>query len=332
MSQSIFICYTAKHLINAIGFSETIGGECLVVIVYENQWLDPETLFRVREYIHWCDFVLVKIKGKKIYRKILAILCQHGLIRKKVVNIKIGCLIDEKEKERRWYLFHDSPLLSKIVLAYSGCASLVEEGESNYFDFCNELPLRQRLRYVLFAMPYPLGRDRRIREVYLKNPGRAPMDIQAKVRGLSLTQSNEAGCRIAKAFLPDKTLHNIVGKKSKSLLILTQNLALVGLDQADIRSIYGSIIFERAGLDTSIYIKPHPADETDYSCLVGVTIIPKQIPIEALNYLDVEIDEGVSIIKSSTQDLNIVKRWTILLSNVQLVEQVHPDKLKELAQ
>lgn len=93
--------------------------------------------------------------------------------------------------------------------------------------------------------------------------------------------------------------------KSDSVLLLTQPLALFNYctkgEQKELyRTMCKDINKER------LLIKPHPGDKMNYRFLGG-TILPKDVPMEMYNYLDVSIQQVVSFGSSANETLTIAR-------------------------
>ena len=88
-------------------------------------------------------------------------------------------------------------------------------------------------------------------------------------------------------------------------LLLTQPLALFGYcSENDQRKLMKKMLATyKSG---RVLIKPHPADKMDYSYLGG-TILPKNVPIEVYNYLDVEISRAITFGSSAIETITIAK-------------------------
>lgn len=88
-------------------------------------------------------------------------------------------------------------------------------------------------------------------------------------------------------------------------LLLTQPLALFGYcSEKEQRRLMAKMC--EPYMDSPLLIKPHPADKMDYHYLGGI-IIPRSVPIEAYNYLDVKIERAITFGSSAIETIEIAK-------------------------
>ena len=88
-------------------------------------------------------------------------------------------------------------------------------------------------------------------------------------------------------------------------LLLTQPLALFGYcSEKEQRKLMAKMCEPYKG--SPLLIKPHPADKMDYHYLGGI-IIPRSVPIEVYNYLDVKIERAITFGSSAIETIEIAK-------------------------
>lgn len=92
---------------------------------------------------------------------------------------------------------------------------------------------------------------------------------------------------------------------SDATLLLTQPLALFGYcDTKEQKRLMKKMCAPYSG--SPLLIKPHPADKMNYKSLGG-TILPKSVPIEVYNYMDVSIARVITFGSSAIETIDIAR-------------------------
>jgi len=105
--------------------------------------------------------------------------------------------------------------------------------------------------------------------------------------------------------------------KDSSIIILTQPLARASYCNRKEQYLIYQLQCEKYYKDYNIYIKPHPADKLNYNLLskYGAEILPKDFPIELLNFKDVEFDLGVTFGSTSMEIAKYIKDKVVLFEH-----------------
>lgn len=209
---------------------------------------------------------------------------------------------------------------------------MVEEGEGAYY-------LRVS-RFKAFKREYLLntfiggGLDKEIKEIEVQFPEKLDKRVIQKGRKLALKEmvsklTNQDRERILKIFMSGIEI-NIDEKKK--LLLITQPLEESWMTEEKKIILYNQIL-SRYSNEYTVFIKPHPRENTDYNGKLDcpIIIIPGDFPLEMLDLLQgIYFDLGITICSTALYNMNNVDK-KIILGRTYLTEPL-PSNWYELYQ
>lgn len=189
---------------------------------------------------------------------------------------------------------------------------LGEDGEALYSEF-KSTGLREFVKRFLFLGTNSI-RFKIAREIWCQFPERIVSENEADKRNFSLGGlmrglSTISVYDIMNIFgITDDVIDTLRDKKDK-VLILTQCFSENNAIAEDVKIKYYKDLVNEYSLNRQVFIKPHPREITDYCKLFpNVTVIPKNFPIEILNYIpDLFFETGLTINSSSIENCIFVK-------------------------
>lgn len=194
------------------------------------------------------------------------------------INIEIPKKINEKQIETV-VSFSDQDVITRFFIKKNKNIILYEHGVVNYQE--HFYGLTQFIKKIFFKMEQPYGRNKNVKEIYLKFPSNSPKDIAHKVKKLDLSYLIGKLTKydinlIYKIFEISLTI------EENSFLLLTQPMEVQGCPISEKINIYSNILEEYKG--EKIYIKPHPLENKNFYSLLSDkgTILESNFPIEIL--------------------------------------------------
>lgn len=297
MKNKVYICYTYYHLYVSLLENlnnKTIGKNYLILTDHMNESKN----------------LIEKIQKYNIFKKIFYV--KDFELKKKVLSNPLNCLfykfvlkkIFEKENKELSLLknnleiniFLDSTTTSHYFMYKYSDINLIEDGTMIYYP--RKMVLKDYI-YFLLGIPKRVGRDKRIKNIYVQTPEKLPKDILKKGKLLNLKEIETKMSFNDKNILFDifsfntSYLDNITGKRC---LILTQPLSEMNLVTENEKiQIYQDIINDYKNYD--IFIKKHPRDKTNYpfDCIY----LNKNFPIELIKFLPNRTFSKIIAIESS---------------------------------
>lgn len=225
---------------------------------------------------------------------------QHNAIKKFLLYyIRIHYTIPKKLKKylqntEKVVSFSDQDVITRYFIKNGKEIILYEHGVINYVEYFGGIV--QIVKKIIFGMKQPYGREKFVKEVYLKFPERAPLDIKEKVKFFDLVSLINA--------LDEKeveNIYNLFGKEINieegSTVIMTQPLEIIGCTVEKKIEIYSEILEKYS--NEKVYIKPHPLENMDNYRELNKTILYPDFPIELLILKGKSLKRVVTIYSSS---------------------------------
>lgn len=259
---------------------------------------------------------LKKLKGEKIlidFEKIECNIIKRSLyIRKKRIELK-NLLKEIKNKKAELYGL-DHQFLGKRLF-FNEEIKVIEEGTINHLDYkkFKHKGFIQNLKKIIFKIlknfgiserVEELGYDKSIKKIYLtKNLyKKSPKELEKKIEVIDLKElwnqkTEEEQKYILDVFNFD---YNILKKINKdTIMLFTQPLSEDGVISEERKiEIYSKIINKNLG--SSIIIKPHPREITDYKkYFPNCYIMEEKYPVEILELVGIKIKKVITLFSSA---------------------------------
>lgn len=204
---------------------------------------------------------------------------------------------------------------------------LIEDGITMYRHSMSNKILRLKKLYGLVTDPW---NEKNVYEIRVQKPEKFPIEYRNKIKQLNLRKlfdnlPKEKKTKLVSIFF-DKELS--LKKQTKTVLILTQPLSEDKIISRSFKlELYKKLIIKNK--EKTILFKPHPRDEDSYEEILkefNINYIRKEIPIEVINLLDLQINEVISICSSGTFNLFNVKKRDEIYPNLMKDIQVYSKK------
>lgn len=220
------------------------------------------------------------------------------------VNLLIYAILNIK-KLSNIYLFHEvSPLF--FMGKFFSNLNIIEHGESNYVidadSFSYKRSIYKFYKFWILRNKF-IGESDFVRKVYLTDVKRCPEVLLKKCEEFNLksihgflNKNDIEAINSIYNFSPDFKLNKIS-------ILLTQPFSELSL-MSEIEKIrfYKKFILD---FDGDILIKPHPAENTDYSIhFKGLKIIDKNIPVELFEINSIDFEYAISVNSSATKKVS----------------------------
>lgn len=225
-------------------------------------------------------------------------------IRKKVIIPKLLKNINLNSKEIIINSFSDQDIMTRYFLDCNIEVNLYEHGIINYQENFNSIT--QKIKKYIFRMEKPYGRDKRVKNIYLKFPEKAPADIKEKTLKLDLDNLIDKLDDIQKI----KNIYEVEGieKIEKGeIWLVTQPLSEDKIiSEEEKLELYKKILEKYK--EKNILIKPHPREITNYTSFIekiamnNVDIMNNCYPLELLKVLKIRPQKVVTIFSSAVLD------------------------------
>lgn len=172
--------------------------------------------------------------------------------------------------------FSDQEIISRYFIKNKNYINLYEHGIINYqSDFKDVV---QKIKKIIFHMEKPYGRNKYVKNIFLKFPEKSPKDIKDKVKKLDIDKFIDNLTPTSKENILQIFDFNIKFPEKEIALLLTQPLEIKTCSEKEKKEIYQRI-YEKYSKKYIVYIKPHPLEKTDYNFLT-TNILNKDFPIE----------------------------------------------------
>lgn len=213
-------------------------------------------------------------------------------------------------------IYCDHTLMGRYLNAKKIHYILNEDGlnvfKKEYYQFTKkfELSFIDRI-LILFRLKFPcMGRSKYMKMLEVNDADGITLDLDNIVEvprdKLLFNLTDEDKVLISNIFINSNIKEELYKLKiDRSILVLTQPLYADNLVSSELMqiSIYRKIIDDNKKNYRAIYIKPHPRDSIDYSTIFeNCTVIPKDIPIEVLNFDEALYFDKVITITSTALD------------------------------
>lgn len=189
---------------------------------------------------------------------------------------------------------------------------LIEDGLGNYQSLIGKFKAFRR-KYI-FNLVIGAGHDDEIQEILVQFPEKVVEPaLKPKAKKLELQKMQDSLSeadreRMLNVFLRDFKM-SVSGEKK--LILITQPFPY--LDLATKIKLYNEVL-DLYGSEYTIFIKPHPRDQTDYRGInYSFTEIPRHFPLEMMNLLkDIQFDLGVTLYSGALHNISGVKEKIFL--------------------
>ena len=283
--KSLYICHTVYHLYISILKAFLQDSICDVILVDTIpdglgicQRLEDTQLFGKVVYLDRKD--VFKVKYKEYLKNFL-----NYFYNKEYITSKLGYI---KEYDNV-YIFNDYTEIGCFLVNNDIKYHLLEDGLDVYkqFDVFEEIGRGYYIKKILFQLfniPYSVGMTKQCIDVEINDA----VGLKTKIDKPIIVQNRkELEDRVGSSFL--SIVFKVYGVDSitvpkNSVLIITQVLTEICVvdNKKEQYRFYEDIVKEYFK-DYSVFIKPHPRDEIDYTPLkkvYNITILKKQIPME----------------------------------------------------
>lgn len=212
-------------------------------------------------------------------------------------------------------LFREGNILFNVFKKHKKI-TLYEHGMINY-QKVNEMfhgkKITKLQKFILSCFGETIGtygRDKKVKEIYLNAPEKAPLDIIKKVKKLNINEKwrmlkKEDKDKITKIF----GVSNLDLKDyNEKIILITQPLSEQGfITEEEKIDIYKKILSNYK--DEEIIIKVHPREKTDYKKFFNCKILNKEFPLEILNFEGVRFKKAITLYSTAidTFDYNLEK-------------------------
>lgn len=194
--------------------------------------------------------------------------------------------------------FSDQEIIARYFIKNKKNIILYEHGIVNYQDEFKDLT--QKIKQKIFQMEKPYGRNKYIKNIFLKFPEKAPEDIRKKVKKLNAEKLIENLSMTSKKEILDIFSLNLEMNEENIALLLTQPLEIKTCSEKEKKRIYEKI-YEKYSKDYTVYIKPHPLEKTDYTYLTD-KVLGRKFPIELFLINNVNLKKVITLFSSGCFD------------------------------
>lgn len=287
------------------------------------------------------DFYLSRLQSSNLFKEVfkLSAFSRHCNNNMKFYSGYIYALRHKKQISNEYkyltqfdevYLFNDYSRPASIIHAMNIQYHLLEDGlncfqifDQTYMDpgiraqgSANAKQSIKKLLHKIFKLPFGMAQFDGCIDVEV-NDGTDLSLIAGKpvieVPRNSLIKQTISECNI-------NIMRNIfdfpeIKRNIQSMLLLTQpNIDELGaLQNGETQSQYYSRVMKSFSSEITWYLKPHPADNCDYSGIIAKeNIIKKEIPIEVLNYCGTTLYGAITFSSTSIAALECCKKKYIL--------------------
>ena len=285
---NIYIIYNYWELLLSLIILEQSKSKDNILIISGNE-IDNEILIKLEKYYKFIKFNFKSNKFIKLFTFYYKI---NYFLPKKLNSILIN--------SRRIISFSDQDVVTRYFIKNKKNIDLYEHGSVNYQENFDDLT--QKIKSKIFGMEKPYGRNKYIKNIYLRGTGKIPEDIEDKVVLIDIEYlwsliEKESEDRIFEIFGLDS--EEIKKVRSKEIILFTQPFSEDNvLSEKEKIELYKHII-ENYNIE-KLLIKSHPREKTNYKKeFPKITVIDQRIPSELLLFTKANFSRVVTVFSTS---------------------------------
>jgi hypothetical protein len=285
---NIYIIYNYWELLLSLIILEQSKSKDNILIISGNE-IDNEILIKLEKYYKFIKFNFKSNKFIKLFTFYYKI---NYFLPKKLNSILIN--------SRRIISFSDQDVVTRYFIKNKKNIDLYEHGSVNYQENFDDLT--QKIKSKIFGMEKPYGRNKYIKNIYLRGTGKIPKDIEDKVVLIDIEYlwsliEKESEDRIFEIFGLDS--EEIKKVRSKEIILFTQPFSEDNvLSEKEKIELYKHII-ENYNIE-KLLIKSHPREKTNYKKeFPKITVIDQRIPSELLLFTKANFSRVVTVFSTS---------------------------------
>ena len=285
---NIYIIYNYWELLLSLIILEQSKSKDNILIISGNE-IDNEILIKLEKYYKFIKFNFKSNKFIKLFTFYYKI---NYFLPKKLNSILIN--------SRRIISFSDQDVVTRYFIKNKKNIDLYEHGSVNYQENFDDLT--QKIKSKIFGMEKPYGRNKYIKNIYLRGTGKIPKDIENKVILIDIEYlwsliEKESEDRIFEIFGLDS--EEIKKVRSKEIILFTQPFSEDNvLSEKEKIELYKHII-ENYNIE-KLLIKSHPREKTNYKKeFPKITVIDQRIPSELLLFTKANFSRVVTVFSTS---------------------------------
>ena len=285
---NIYIIYNYWELLLSLIILEQSKSKDNILIISGNE-IDNEILIKLEKYYKFIKFNFKSNKFIKLFTFYYKI---NYFLPKKLNSILIN--------SRRIISFSDQDVVTRYFIKNKKNIDLYEHGSVNYQENFDDLT--QKIKSKIFGMEKPYGRNKYIKNIYLRGTGKIPKDIEDKVILIDIEYlwsllKKESENRIFEIFGLDS--EEIKKVRSKEIILFTQPFSEDNvLSEKEKIELYKHII-ENYNIE-KLLIKSHPREKTNYKKeFPKITVIDQKIPSELLLFTKANFSKVATVFSTS---------------------------------
>lgn len=302
----------------------------ITILLRENNWLDGnltilydsgsnaksliDSIHLVKKY--YADFQVESFDDSLVIKKI-----NDNIFNLLIINsLKEKLILKYKNQSSNKFIFFVSGLYENqtYIQNKKSVFILVEDGEALYSIF-NTWRIKEMLKR-LFNLGTNNYKFKIANEIWCQSPERIKHKHKSIVKKLNLADlmQNLNELKVKNLFtifgLSNELFELILKGNDEKLLMITQCFSEANAISEKCKIDYYKRIAKIYGNNKKLLIKPHPREETDYlSLFPEALIIPKQFPLEILNFIGkLKIEYGVTINSSALNNCNFIEQKNFL--------------------
>ena len=285
---NIYIIYNYWELLLSLIILEQSKSKDNILIISGNE-IDNEILIKLEKYYKFIKFNFKSNKFIKLFTFYYKI---NYFLPKKLNSILIH--------SKRIISFSDQDVVTRYFIKNKKNIDLYEHGAVNYQENFDDLT--QKIKSKIFGMEKPYGRNKYIKNIYLRGTGKIPKDIEDKVILIDIEYlwsllKKESENRIFEIFGLDS--EEIKKVRSKEIILFTQPFSEDNvLSEKEKIELYKHII-ENYHIE-KLLIKSHPREKTNYKKeFPKITVIDQKIPSELLLFTKANFSKVATVFSTS---------------------------------
>ena len=285
---NIYIIYNYWELLLSLIILEQSKSKDNILIISGNE-IDNEILIKLEKYYKFIKFNFKSNKFIKLFTFYYKI---NYFLPKKLNSILIH--------SKRIISFSDQDVVTRYFIKNKKNIDLYEHGSVHYQEKFDDLP--QKIKSKIFGMEKPYGRNKYIKNIYLRGTGKIPKDIEDKVVLIDIEYlwsliKKESEDRIFEIFGLDS--EEIKKVRSKEIILFTQPFSEDNvLSEKEKIELYKHII-ENYNIE-KLLIKSHPREKTNYKKeFPKITVIDQRIPSELLLFTKANFSRVATVFSTS---------------------------------
>lgn len=285
---NIYIIYNYWELLLYLIILEQSKSKDNILIISGNE-IDNEILIKLEKYYKFIKFNFKSNKFIKLFTFYYKI---NYFLPKKLNSILIH--------SKRIISFSDQDVVTRYFIKNKKNIDLYEHGAVNYQENFDDLT--QKIKSKIFGMEKPYGRNKYIKNIYLRGTGKIPKDIEDKVILIDIEYlwsllKKESENRIFEIFGLDS--EEIKKVRSKEIILFTQPFSEDNvLSEKEKIELYKHII-ENYNIE-KLLIKSHPREKTNYKKeFPKITVIDQKIPSELLLFTKANFSKVATVFSTS---------------------------------